>query len=348
MVMSDFHTSSFRGKSLGLFSPEQVRALMEVEFERANRYGFPIIALMIGIDRLVELQDLYGYDSREAIQSAIIEATTHATRATDYLGCMVEDKILVVLTHTDREIGQTLARRLIHRARKLEFQSDGRTIRVTLSIGLAHNQHRGARTFEGLLQVAEAAMQTALAAGGDRFAEREEVEEQLRGLEAQLEARSLLLQEEQQSLVRETEVQAQAKQKVLEVRFEDAFAEAVLRNPDLERLREEVLAIAQRQMEEERDRLIADKVREHQFEIDRLERRITKLTESLGLTEEELRRVAKMKNIDLGLSSIFREVQGLSEADIQVERKKEMMKVIFEANLELRDSFKSEASAVED
>jgi hypothetical protein len=67
-----------------------------------------------------------------------------------------------------------------------------------------------------------------------------------------------------------------------------------------------------------------------------LERRVSKLTESLGLTEAELTRVAKMKNIDLGLSSLYRTIQGLSGDEANAEQKKEMLKNIFEANVALK------------
>jgi hypothetical protein len=70
--------------------------------------------------------------------------------------------------------------------------------------------------------------------------------------------------------------------------------------------------------------------------IDLLERRLAKLTHLLGVTEEELQRVASMKGIDLGIASIYRSVQGLSEEAANREKKIEMMKTIFQANLELR------------
>jgi hypothetical protein len=63
---------------------------------------------------------------------------------------------------------------------------------------------------------------------------------------------------------------------------------------------------------------------------------VAKLTESLGLTEAELKRVAAMKNIDLGISSIYRNVQGLSGGEAGAEQKKEMLKNVFEANVALR------------
>jgi len=43
-----------------------------------------------------------------------------------------------------------------------------------------------------------------------------------------------------------------------------------------------------------------------------------------------------MKHIDEGISSIYREVQGLDNADLQHTRKKELMAEIFAANLKLQ------------
>ena len=50
-----------------------------------------------------------------------------------------------------------------------------------------------------------------------------------------------------------------------------------------------------------------------------------------------------MKNIDPGLSSIYRTVQGLDSGAANADVKKEMMKQIFEANVEMRDSFQRRA-----
>jgi hypothetical protein len=62
------------------------------------------------------------------------------------------------------------------------------------------------------------------------------------------------------------------------------------------------------------------------------------------MTEEELRRIAKMKNIDLGLHSIYRTNQGIADDDGQAELKREMMSAIFEANVKVKKRIASEAS----
>ena len=71
-------------------------------------------------------------------------------------------------------------------------------------------------------------------------------------------------------------------------------------------------------------------------EVDLLQRRIGKLNETLGHTERRLREVAALKDIDGGISSIYREVQGVNGDDAHAGKKKELMAEIFRANLELQ------------
>jgi hypothetical protein len=71
-------------------------------------------------------------------------------------------------------------------------------------------------------------------------------------------------------------------------------------------------------------------------EVSTLQRRIKKLSESLDQTEQRLQSVAAMKNIDSGISSIYREVQGVSLADHHAGKKKDLMAEIFKANLKLQ------------
>ncbi len=71
-------------------------------------------------------------------------------------------------------------------------------------------------------------------------------------------------------------------------------------------------------------------------EVENLQRRIEKLTQSLETTEHRLRQVAAMKNIDDGISSIYREVQGVDASDNSFGKKKDLMSAIFQANLRLQ------------
>lgn len=76
--------------------------------------------------------------------------------------------------------------------------------------------------------------------------------------------------------------------------------------------------------------------RELEGETQQLSRRLTKLMRGLERTEAVLARVSKMKSIDVGVESIYREVQGLQPEDEERELKQAMMEDIFQANLQLQ------------
>jgi GGDEF domain-containing protein len=74
----------------------------------------------------------------------------------------------------------------------------------------------------------------------------------------------------------------------------------------------------------------------HDKEIELLERRIAKLNAALAETEEMLVESRRAGEVDPGVASAFRAVQGLSFEEQDYELKRELMGMIFKANLELR------------
>jgi hypothetical protein len=103
--------------------------------------------------------------------------------------------------------------------------------------------------------------------------------------------------------------------------------------PEMVALQAQVTELAVKELYEERRKAVAAQMAEHRRQTDQLEKRIAKLTSILGVTEEELKRVMAMKNIDAGVASIFRTVQGLSAEDAQAETKKALMSEIFKQNI---------------
>jgi len=155
-----------------VFSLSQIRHLMRVEFGRAQRYGYPLSCLVIGIDRLEALRDLYGYDFRESVLAAVVELLQEETRTCDYLGRLMDDRLMAILPHTTAEGAQAGARRILAAARKLSFSPQGSPLGVTLSIGLSHYEDDNTLFFDSLVEAAEGALGEAMKAGGDRFVHR--------------------------------------------------------------------------------------------------------------------------------------------------------------------------------
>ena len=105
-------------------------------------------------------------------------------------------------------------------------------------------------------------------------------------------------------------------------------------------LRETAIALILEAVEVERQENAAHSVPgvspEDMAKVDLLERRIAKLTRSIGATREALAKIALMEDFEPGIPSIYRTVQGLTRADDQFRVKRELLGDIFEANVALQ------------
>lgn len=71
-------------------------------------------------------------------------------------------------------------------------------------------------------------------------------------------------------------------------------------------------------------------------EVEAMQRRIEKLTQALAVTEHKLQQVSAQRSIEPGISSIYREVQGIAHGDERAEQKKGMMAALLAENLRLQ------------
>lgn len=340
--MSPFSSAPSRGSPPGLFSPEQVEALMRVEFDRCQRYGYPLVLLLIALDRRIHLQDLYGIEARELLEEEVRGLVRGASRASDSLGCPREGKLMVLVPHTPPEGAASLAKRLLEGARRLRLQADGRVARATVSIGGAYNLRKlKDLSFDTLVEVAEGGLAVAQQAGGDRF-----VHSDLYEFFEKRKARELNGSRPPSA----APVAAAPAAPIAAVPLEDgtllgAKIRELLGLPEvdldlLRRIEQEVIARVLRELKSDlKDAppgAPADDDARRQIEL--LERRIAKLTEQLGMTEEQLQRVLRAKSIDPGIASIYDSVQGLSPDEVDAALKRELLGRIFEANVALRRS----------
>jgi hypothetical protein len=114
------------------------------------------------------------------------------------------------------------------------------------------------------------------------------------------------------------------------------FAQAGKAIPSFEDLEKEILLLTGRTMHEGRQRFLEDRAKEHEKEIENYERRIAKLNKCVADSEAAIKNLAKMKNVDMGVASIYDGVQGLALEDDRYEQKKEMLRCVFVANMELQ------------
>lgn len=337
--MSNTATLSFSASGSALFSRAEVRALMQVEFERAARYAYPIACLVIQIDHLAQIRTIHGEESKEEVLLSMVELVKRATRAGDLLGYVVDDRLVALVPHTASAAGKAIAERLLTGARAMVFQLDDRTMRVSLSIGLSHNQDPGATNFATLERVAEEGARVADGSGGDRVVQTEldqlyEREGKLgvsHGLQELLgRAEAMGYRQRLEALVNEgADLQSAAG-----VVADEIIDRAVM---DARSQWESELEEANRQIQEKIAGVAdVEDAAAFKHEIQQLNRRIAKLTGSLEATELEIARLRRLKGVEDGVESIYRAVQGLDDSDARAEIKKELMSAIFKANMDLQ------------
>jgi diguanylate cyclase (GGDEF)-like protein len=330
--MANPSTVAFTRSSSALFSPAEVHGLMGVEFERARRYGYAVCCLSMRPDRLTEITTVHGEESRKAILSSIIEMVRAGTRAGDLLGYVVEDRILILLPHTRLQEVHYLCDRLLAEVKTIRFeQEDHTTHRITLSIGVSHNQNASAKTFETLDLVAQEGLQVAENSGGDRWAETDLYDLYI--------PKAPLPSPPSEAI----------KGPWTDGDYRDRLEDMVAADGDLESaaaaLAEEILsrALAETQAAREADDLVREAENryttpavDYEREIEQLRRRVAKLTSSLGVTARELSRLREDGESDDGIASLYRNVQGLTPGDGHGDLRRDLMKSIFQANKDLQ------------
>lgn len=320
--MPEFPSVSFTGDREGLFSAREVKRLMAAECARATRYRYPVTAMRVAIDRIDQLGDLYGIESREAILSEVTGVIRRNTRESDFLGYKVGGTFHALFPHTERQAGPSLALRLLADTAKLLFDEGSAQVQVTLSIGITHRDTGEAVDLDDLTRETGAAIERALSQGGNRFEVYVAPDPILESLPA--------VAPDSKGLDRQLE-------KLLGQKIKDFFSSMGEKPPDFGGRDREVLTLAVEKMEAAHREMRE----EHAQQVTQLERRLSKMTDTLAEAEGHMRRNLSSQQLDTGVASIYRTVQGLADVEDDLELKKEMMAKIFEANIELRDQHTS-------
>ncbi|MBK7877459.1 MAG: diguanylate cyclase [Planctomycetes bacterium] len=313
----------------------QMLHVMRVEFHRARSQRYPLVCAMLSIDGLEALAESAGFGAKQALLAAAYDLLRATCREQACIGMALRagERIMAVFPNLAPTRASDLGRTLCERASAVQVPTEGGNVTLSLSIGMAHNLLAETNSsFEGIVEVAGRALSMARDGGGGKSFLWREAEAELDQLRGELAERRKSFEEQHAVLQEEvSEIGDLQKSEVLD-KLQALFA-GVARTDEITALEKQVLAVAAKELYSERQKAIQATVDEHRRQIDQLERRIAKLTQILGVTESELKRVMAMKSIDPGVASIFREVQGLSASDEQGETKKAMMSAIFEANL---------------
>lgn len=150
----------------GLHNRRYFMDRLSSEFARARRYGAPMAILMVDVDHFKRVNDSHGHAVGDLVLQHVANLFQHRTRAADVVARYGGEEFVLLLPETGREAAVTLAESL--RALIAEQScplSDGSTVPITVSIGVAALPAPGLDSITALLENADLALYDAKGGG---------------------------------------------------------------------------------------------------------------------------------------------------------------------------------------
>ncbi|MCA9672157.1 MAG: diguanylate cyclase [Myxococcales bacterium] len=151
---------------------DSVKDLLVVEVRRAKRYGYPLAILLVGLDPLPAEHELSKPELQREITIGLASAIAKSIRVIDLPIQYADDRILIFLPHTDLPGAEEVGRRIKRRIKRITYRSEGLTVELTASVGLAGISAGDNLTFSKLIRLAASALKAAQLKGGDKVMKR--------------------------------------------------------------------------------------------------------------------------------------------------------------------------------
>jgi diguanylate cyclase (GGDEF)-like protein len=147
------------------------RAFEEIGFREmsgAYRTGYCFSVLMFDVDHFKAVNDECGHAAGDKILSAVADTLRNHLRDEDYLCRWGGDEFCALLPRAESMQARMVAQRIIQALGELDVTHGGRTIAVSVSIGIA-TKAKDKETLPSLIERADDAMYLAKQAGRNRF-----------------------------------------------------------------------------------------------------------------------------------------------------------------------------------
>ncbi len=157
----------------GLANFRALNARLGQEIKRADRYRYPISAVMIDMDNLKLLNDRYGHDTGNRAIVALARHLRDNLRETDFAARFGGDEFVVLLPHQTAKDAAIFAERIRAGVQHLHFRGESdfaaNEVQLSVSVGITCRSPKDVGgTGQDLLQAADATLYRAKRAGRNR------------------------------------------------------------------------------------------------------------------------------------------------------------------------------------
>ncbi len=135
LLMEELRSMSITDPLTGLYNRLYFNEKFKEEFERSKRLKLPFSFLMIDIDRFKRVNDTYGHDVGDKVLVVTAGTVKGNVRAIDIVSRYGGEEFAVILLRTYKEHCLPIAERIRRAVEERSVPVNGKTIKVTISVG---------------------------------------------------------------------------------------------------------------------------------------------------------------------------------------------------------------------
>ncbi|GAB4482767.1 MAG: hypothetical protein OHK006_01910 [Thermodesulfovibrionales bacterium] len=121
----------------GLFNHRSFQEKLTEEIRRMKRYNEPVSLLLTDIDHFKKVNDTYGHPAGDQVLRGVARMIREAIRDIDIPARYGGEEFAVILPKTVDRDARVIAERIRRMVMDSTFTADGKTLKVTISIGVA-------------------------------------------------------------------------------------------------------------------------------------------------------------------------------------------------------------------
>jgi diguanylate cyclase (GGDEF)-like protein len=121
----------------GLYNHRRFQEKLSDEFKRLNRYSSPVSLILADIDYFKKVNDTYGHPAGDLVLKGVSKIIREQIRDMDVPARYGGEEFAVILPGTEAEGAKNIAERLRRAVMDTTFSPDGKSLQVTISIGIA-------------------------------------------------------------------------------------------------------------------------------------------------------------------------------------------------------------------
>lgn len=161
-------SSALRDALTKLFNKRYLQERLDAELKFAHRHRTALSLLLLDLDHFKKVNDTLGHLAGDAVLATVAAALSKAVRNEDVVARYGGEEIAIILRAIGIDAAMQMADRLRRMVEATTIPFDSKTIKVTVSIGVAEYPSTPAKNIDEMIEAADKALYRAKNSGRNR------------------------------------------------------------------------------------------------------------------------------------------------------------------------------------